>query len=167
MIDILTIENDKIVPDINCKSIPELKAVIEEYKDSTNALLFIYHMTSPFSSYINVPEEDKEEILLEDFPGDYGVEDEEIGNAINKLKKLYLTPTRRFFLNSKTTLERMGEYMSTAEITTGRDGNASVIASHLRNVGKTIKEFKELEKIYEEETQSGVRGGYSISYDEI
>jgi hypothetical protein len=29
-----------------------------------------------------------------------------------------------------------------------------------------IEEFKKLEKIYEEETESAIRGGHSVGYDE-
>lgn len=166
MIDILTIENDKIVPDLNCKSIPELQTLIDTYEDSTNALLYVYHMVAPFSSYVNIPEDDKEDILLEDFPGDYGAEDVEIQEAINKLNKLYRTPTRHFFLNAKKGLEKLGDYMADAKIESGKDGNFSAYSMTFTRIGKIIQEFKQLEKLYEEENDTGVRGGHEIGYDE-
>jgi hypothetical protein len=166
-LEILSVENGKVVPGISCYSIPELKEVMEAYEDNINALTYLYYFCYPKSAYANLKEDELEDVILEDYPGDYSPEDEIILAAVEKLKSLYLTPTRRFFKNSKKGLETLGEYMATTAITDGKEGNFSAFSMTLTRVGKTIKEFKELEKIYEEETGSSLRGGGDASYDEI
>ena len=164
--EIFEIEDGKVRVNTNCLVIPELKAVVDKYDEPLSALNFIYNMTSPKSPFSNLPESEKEEVILMDFPGDYSPEDPEIRLAILKMQKLFLTPTRRFFLNAKKGLETLGEYLATASITEGKDSNFSSFNMALSRVGKTIEEFKKLEKIYEEETESAIRGGHSVGYDE-
>lgn len=166
MIEIFEIEDGKVRINANCLIIPELKAIVDKYIKPLPALNFVYNMSNPMSPYSNLPEADREEIILSEFPGDYSPEDEEIQKAKKKLDALYLTPTRRFFLNAKKGLETLGEYLAVASITEGKDGNFSSFNMALSRVGKTIEEFKKLEKIYEEEAQASMRGGHSASYDE-
>jgi hypothetical protein len=64
-------------------------------------------------------------------------------------------------------MERLGKIMRHEEIITGKDGNASFLAMQLRTVGKTIKEFKDLEgTILKELSESKVRGGKKKAYDQ-
>jgi hypothetical protein len=165
-LEILNVENGKVVPGLSCYTIPELKEVLESYDDPIQALTYLYYMTYPKSAYANLKEDEREDVILEDYPGDYSPEDSIILSAIDKLNELYLTATRRFFKNSKKGLETLGDYMATTDITDGKEGNFSAFSMTLTRVGKTIKEFKELEKIYEEETGSSLRGGGDASYDE-
>lgn len=166
MIEIFEIEDGRVRINTNCLIIPELKAIVDKYQQPLQALNYVYNMTNPRSPFANLPEMDKETLLLQDFPGDYTPEDIEIIKAIKKLELLFLTPTRKFFLNGKKGLETLGEYLSTASITDGKDSNFASFQMALSRVGKIIEEFKKLEKIYEEETQSNIRGGHSSSYDE-
>ena len=147
MIEVFDIKDNKVIPNANCYTIPELKALIEEYDDPIPALTFVYHSTSPQSPYMSLPEQDKETVLLADFPGPYSPEEEVIINAIEKMNILFLTPTRRFYLNAKRRLVAMGKYLATASITEGRDSNFSSFNMALSRVGKTIEEFKKMEKI--------------------
>lgn len=166
MIQILDLENDKVVPNINCYTIPELKAVMKEYEDPIPALCYLYYKTTPTSAYAHLSDDEREEVLLQDFAGGYTLEDDVMIKAEEKLNKLMLTPTRNFYLNCKIGLEKVGTYMATQQITEGKDGNFSTISMNLTRVGKMIQEFKQLEKLYEEETKSNIRGGGTAAYDE-
>jgi len=167
--EIFDIEDGHVVINPACLLIPELKAVHDFYKESIPAFSFLHFLYAPKGAYCNVPEEDKEEVLLADFPGEYTVEDDVMLKAMAKLDFLVMTPTYRYYLDNKVLLEKTGKFARTATITSGRDGNASVLQSQLKSVGKTISEFKELEKIVQKEIdehKSRVRGEKRKAYDQ-
>ena len=166
MISIFDIENDKVVPNINCHTIPELKAVMREYKDPIPALCYLYYKTCPSAAYSHLPDYDKEQVLLQDFAGGYTLEDPVMIAAEKKLNVLQLTPTRNFYLNAKIGLEKLGTYLATEDIQSGLHGNFATIVSSLSKVGKIMEEFKKLEKLYEDETKNNLRGGGEKAYDE-
>lgn len=167
--DILDIENGKVVVNINVLTIPELKEVHDAYKDPIPALTFLHHRYSPKGPYCNIPEADKEDVLLLDFPGEYTLEDEVMIAAMTKLGELIMSPTYRYYLDSKILLEKLGAFGRNTAITSGRDGNASVLNSQIARVGKTMAEFKQLEKIAQQELdehKSRVRGDKRKAYDQ-
>lgn len=167
--DIFDVENGKVIVNTNCLLIPELKAVAEKYADPVPALSFLHFMFTPKGPYCNTPEEDKEGILLEDFPGDYTLEDPEMIAAIKKLETFHVTPTYRYYLDNKVLLEKLGAYGRTTGISSGKDGNISALNMQMKSVGRTIMEFKQLEKIVNEELdehKSRVRGNKRKSYDQ-
>lgn len=167
--DIFDIEKNKVIINANCLLIPELKAVYEKYKNPIPAFSYLYYRYSPKSAYINVPEEEKDDIIMEDFPGEYTLEDDVMINASKKLKTLYITPTYQYYLDNKMLLEKLGKFARDANITTGRDGNIGAFISQVRNVGKTISEFKILEKVVLQElseTNNKIRGNKKLAYDQ-
>jgi hypothetical protein len=166
MIEIFVLDNGRVVINPNCLLIPELKAVVKAYKDPVPALSYLHFMYFPKSPYAALPEDTKEEVILLDYEGDYTPSDKEIRMAAQKLQELYKTPTQRFFFNCKKALDRLGEYVASATITEGRDGNLPQVRDMLKSVGKINQEFKQLEKAYEEEIKASIRGGAEISYDE-
>ena len=167
--DIFDIQNGVVIVNANILLIPEFKAVHDEYKDPVPALAYLHYRYYPKGPYCNIPEEDKEEILLQDFPGEYTLEDDIMIKAIEKLEALVMSPTYRYYLDNKILLEKMGKFGRDATVTAGRDGNASVLNSQLSKVGKTIQEFKQLEKVVNQEIDEhkiSVRGGRRIAYDQ-
>lgn len=167
---IFDIQDGQIVINEECLLIPQLKAVVDYYDDPIPALSYLYFMYNPSSSYVNYNEIEKEDSILEDYPGDYTSEDEVIIDAAKKLEGMYMTPTYRFYLDNKILMERLGEYGRTATITAGKDGNYSAVQSQLKGVGKTITEFKQLEEVVKkelEENNTTVRGGKRTAYDDL
>lgn len=167
--EIFDIQNSVIVVNTNCMLVPELKAVVEAYADPIPSLSFLHYRFDPRGPYCNVPEEDKDDVLLQDFPGDYTLEDEVMINAIEKLKSLTLSPTYRYYLDNKILMEKLGKFGREAPITTGRDGNLTALANQLKFVGKTINEFKQLEKVVQQELdehKARVRGERRKAYDQ-
>jgi len=166
--EIFDIDNGHIVINPTCLLIPELKAVHDFYENAIPAFSFLHFLYSPRGAYCNVPETDKEEILLADFPGVYTLEDDVMRLAMTKLELLTMSPTYRYYLANKSLMEKMGTFARTQPITAGRDGSATVLQSLLKSVGKTITEFKELEKIVQQEQdefKSRARGNKRIAYD--
>lgn len=167
--EIFDIENGTVIINHNCLSVPELKAIHDEYEDPIPAFNFLHYKYSPKGPYCNVEEDVKEEVLLNDFPGEYTLEDPVMIAAIAKLDALMVTPTYRYYMDNKILLEKLGTFARTAPITTGRDGNLSALAMQVKSVGKTIQEFKQLEKVVMQELAEGkshVRGDKRKAYDQ-
>lgn len=162
--------NGQVVIDHNCLSIPELKAVHDAYENPIPAFNFLHFKFDPESPYGNIEMDEIEEVLLKDFPGEYTLEDPEMINAIEKLEKMYVTPTYRYYLDNKILLEKLGKFARETAITTGRDGNLSALAMQVKSVGKTIQEFKQLEKVVMQELAEGkgrTRGNKKKAYDQM
>lgn len=143
-----------------CLRIPELKAIVDRYKDPMPALSYIDFMTAPDSPFNNIPEEDKQQTISDDVGGDFGLEDVEITEAITKLTKLYETPTMRYYNAIKKSLDMTSaqlESVGAINFNT-KDGNAEMIDKMQMNAGKKIEAFKKLEKIKDEEIKVALRG---------
>ena len=167
---IFDIENGKIVVNVNCLLIPELKAVCDAYKNPIPALSFLHYMFDKKGPYCNVPEEDKEEILLQDFPGEYTLEDDVMLNSLSRLYDLHMTPSYRYYLDNKSLLEKIGRHIRDASITDGSEGNFKELSNNLKFVGNTITQFKTLEKTIMLELEEGASrtiGGRQLSYDQV
>ena len=166
---IFDINNGQVVINHNCLSMPELKAIHDSYEDPIPAFNFLHYKYDVESPYSNIPEDDKDDILINDFPGEYTLEDEVMVEAMKKLEELYITPTYRYYLDNKILMEKLGVFARTASVTTGRDGNIAALQAQVKSVGKTILEFKQLEKIAMqeiEETKGRARGGKKLAYDQ-
>ena len=53
--------------------------------------------------------------------------------------------------------------MRHAKITEGKDGNFSALSINSTRIGKTMEDFKKLEKMVEEEEQIQIRGDQEVS----
>lgn len=158
MIRILDIVDGKVRINENCLLIPQLKAVVDAYIDHIPALTYVAYMTAPDSPYANLPEDEKQQLISEDTPGEFGLEDDVIIAALNKMIKLNNTPTMRFYVAVKKSMDNMSTYLETAVITGGKDGNLEAIHRIQSNAGKTIEAFKKLERIKDEEIKTALRG---------
>lgn len=167
-IRIFDIENKKLIPNEYCWTLPELRAVMQEYEDPIPALSFLYYMYDPFSPYANFPEEDKEELIIGDYPGEYTTEDQVIIDAAEKLQKMYETPSKRLLINAKIGMDKLGTYLANNTPTAGRDGDLAQYSMILTRLGKIQSDFKLLEKAVEDENKElKVRGGKDLGYDQM
>lgn len=165
-IRIFDVEDKQVVINEHCLLIPELKAVYEEYENPIPVFSYLYFMTDPTSPYGNIEEDAREEIIMEDYPGDYTSEDIYVRMAMDKLKKLYETPTRRLFMAAKRNLETLAHYLSTTEMKDGKDGNLGEIYRIQTGLAKLVLGFKDLERLKDDE-EGTARGNTELGYDEI
>lgn len=167
--DLFDIENDEIIINEHILNIPKLRAVKDAYKNSMPAFKFLRYRYDLKGPYADLPEDEKEDSILKDFPGEYTLEDDCMLSAIEWLDSL-ITPIQRYYLDCKILMEKMGKFGRTEGITSGRDGNASVLQQQLKGAGKVILEFKQLEKVVEQELEelgkARTRGSQSRGYDE-
>lgn len=164
---IFDIELGKVTINENCLLIPEFKAVYDYYKDGIPAFSYLHYYFTLDGPYANIPEDEKQELLLSDFPGEYSLEDDVMIDAIKKMKLFFTTPTYRYYLDQKYLLEKLGNFARTASITTGKDGNITALQSQLRSTTKTINEFRTLESLVQKELNSSrkTRGNKKLAYD--
>lgn len=166
MINIFTIQEGNIALSPNVLIVPEFKKLVDTREDHLLIFKYIYSLYHYDSPYSDTPEKDKESMIITDLKLDISLDDADIISAKDKAYILYMTPTKRFYMDAKIGMEKMGAYLREATIESGRDGNLSAIGSTLKSVGMINAQFKILEKDFKEEQASGNRGGHESSYDE-
>jgi hypothetical protein len=167
--DLFDIQNGEVVINEHILIIPKLRAVKDAYKDPLPAFKYLRYRYDLKGPYSDLPEDERDEVLMADYPGEYTLEDKCMLDVTEWLDSL-LTPTQRYYKDCKVLLEKMGAFGRSTQITSGRDGNLSAFQAQLKGVGKSILEFKQLEKIVEQEleelSKSKNRGSQVSSYDE-
>jgi hypothetical protein len=170
MIKLFDIENGKIVPSEHCFTLTLLKQIMIDYpKEYMDVYAYLFYMSCPnpdLNPFFDVPESEKEELILSQLDVTFSVEDELILNALTFCKKLYETPTYRAFMGIKHMLDRLARYMETTTIEHGRDGNINSLVNAAAKFEQIRISFKGAYKDLMEEQKSQVRGGQHIAYDQ-
>ena len=169
-IRLFDIINNKVTATAHCYTIETFKNIIDKYpEEHTKIFAYIHYMCSlneeenPFS---NVPEADKEEMILKEVGGKFSIEDEAIFKGLQLGKKLYETTLHMTYLSIKVALENLGKYLRTAQITDGRDGNILAILKTAREFEDVRRSFSAAYKAFKEDETTVSRGGQDISYDQ-
>jgi hypothetical protein len=170
LIRLFDVQNGKVIPTEHCYALKFLQDIIEFYPEEHMKILgYLFYMSCPnpdLNPYFNVPEDDKEEIVLGDLGAEFSTEDDLILEALEKTKKLYETPTYRSYLGMKKMLDRLAYYMETTEISHGRDGNITALVNAAKNFDAIRTSFKGVYKDLQDEQKSSVRGGKNLAYDQ-
>ncbi len=165
MIKIFDINEGNIVINENCLLIPELKVIMDTYENPIPVLGYVHFMSDPKSPYANLPPDQKEEFILNDYAGDYTTDDEPVYKAVEKIQKLYETPSMRLRRRALVAAENLGQYMEGAQISEGRDANLPGLLNALKSIRKINQELRGFERDVEDELR--IRGSGNIGYDEI
>jgi len=126
-------------------------------------------MTCPnpdMNPFFDVPEQDKEELILREVDGDFSVEEDSVVHALAQCKKMYETPTYRAYQGIKIALDNMARFMATEQVTSGRDGSATAILRIAERFDMVRQSFKGVYRDLQDEQQSSVRGGQNLAYDQ-
>jgi len=169
LIDLFELTNKQVVPGIACYQLPWLKKIMTEYPDNyLKVYQYLFYTTCPDSrnSYLNIPEEDREEVINADLHIDFPLDDPTIILALEKCATLYETPILRSFIGAKKMLDKVGKYLADTMITDGKDSNAMAIDRYMTKLPEYWKMYNELAEQLKEE-QSKVRGSVKISYDQL
>lgn len=170
MIRLFDIQNGKVTPSEHCYTLKFLSDIMNEYPDEHMRIYtYLFYMTCPdpnLNPFFDVPEVDKEELILEEVDADFSVDDPLIAAALKKCEKLYQTPTYRAYVGMKSMLDRLGRYMETTEIEHGRDGNITALLNAAAKFDQIRQSFKGVYRDLQEEQQSTVRGGQNLAYDQ-
>lgn len=170
MIRLFDIENGKVIPSEHCYTLDFLKVLMTAYPDEhTKLYAYLFYKCCPnpdLNPFFNVPEEDKEEMILKELDAGFNVADEMIQEAIHKTQQLYETRTYRLYRSFGIMLDRLGKYVETTPIAHGRDGNIGSLIQAAKNIQDIRQQFKGLEKDHLEEQKTLVRGGQMLAYDQ-
>jgi hypothetical protein len=143
---------------------------MDEYgDDATKVYSYLFYMSCPnpdLNPFFDVPEADKEEIILQEVDAEFSTDDDLITHALKMCRKMYETPTYRAYAGIKSMLDRLAKYMETTEIEHGRDGNITALVNAAAKFEAIRQSFKGTLRDLEEEQQSQVRGGQNLAYDQ-
>ena len=171
LVRIFDIENGKVIASEHCYTLNFLKNIIEAYPDDHMAILqFLFYMSCPnpeMNPFFNVPEHEKEEMIVEEVGLEVSLEDEMIINGLEKCRKLYETPTYRAYVGIKAMLDRLARYMETTPIEHGRDGNINALVNTAAKFDSIRQAYKGAFSDMKQEQESTVRGGQGLAYDQM
>ena len=170
MIKLLDIENNMVIPTVHCKTIKWLKVIEDNYpKNFIKIYGYIFYMSCPSQEnpYFNVPVDNREDLVITDLDIDFSLEDDEILEAVKKATIMYQTPTVRAYQGITTMLDNLTDYMSTTQVTAGRDGNINSLLRIAKEFDAIRQSYKGIAKDLEAEQQAHVRGGQELGYDQM
>jgi hypothetical protein len=170
MVRLFDIQNGQVVPSEHCYTLSSLKRIMDEYgEEAVKVYAYLFYMTCPnpdLNPFFDVPEQDKEELILAEVDGDFSGEDESIRAALKVCQKMYETPTYRAYQGIKIALDNMATFMATEKPTSGRDGSATALLRIAERFDSVRQSFKGVYRDLQEEQQSSVRGGQRLAYDQ-
>ena len=170
MIRLFDIQNQQVVPTEHCYTLKFLKDIMDEYPEEyLNIYAYLFYMTCPnpdLNPFFDVPEMDKEELVLREVAADFSTDDDLIVAAMKRCEKLYQTPTYRAYMGMKSMVDRLATYMETTDIEHGRDGNITALINAAAKFDQIRQSFKATYKDLQDEQQSSVRGGQNLAYDQ-
>lgn len=170
MIRLFDIQNGKVVASEHCYTLSFLKDIMDKFPDDyIKMYTYIFYMTCPnpdMNPFFDVPETDKEELVLREVDADFSTDEPEIARAIEMCKRMYETPTYRAYQGIKIALDNMARFMATEQVTSGRDGSATAILRIAERFDQVRQSFKGVYRDLMDEQQSSVRGGQNLAYDQ-
>jgi len=171
LIKLFDIQNGKVVPSEHCYSLTFLKDLMEEYPDTyLSVYTYLFYMTCPnpdMNPFFNLPESEKEDIIIEECGLEESPEDPKIRYSLDMCAKLYETPTYRAYKGIKSMLDRLARYMEVTAIEHGRDGNINSMVNAASKFEQIRQSYKGAFTDMQEEQQSSVRGGAGLAYDQM
>lgn len=171
IVKLFDIQNSELVPTEHCYALDFLKSIMDEYPDSYLSIYkYLFYMTCPspdMNPFFHLPENDKEEIIIEESSMEDSPEDPKIKFALDRCEAMYQSPTHRAYLGIKKALDNMATYMANTQITDGRDGNISQIRAVAKDFDAIRQSFKGAYKDLQDEQQTSVRGGQGLAYDQM
>lgn len=171
MINLFDYSGGKVLPSEHCYNISWLKNIMDEYKKGKEYLkvyAYIHYMTYPYpdkNPFFNISDSEKGAKVYKDIDAEFSLDCEVVEDAIKNLNAYYETPTTRAYNGIKTMLDKLAEYMSTREITEGRDGNFGHMLRSAKDFAAIRESFKKVQDDLIEEQDRHARGGKEVPYD--
>lgn len=172
MVSLFELQDGKIILNEICytsKTLKEIQKVFKKDKNYMKVYTYLFYLTCPDKKknpFWDIAESEKEEFLSHECEIDFSLDEPAFNAAREFCEKLYTTPTKRFFLDCKIGIEKQGEYLRKTTITFGRDGNDSTYLAALKSMGSISSQFAQVQKMFDDEVGSSLRGGGEASYDE-
>lgn len=170
LVRIFDIQNGKVIPTEHCYTLDFLKRIMDDYPDTYMPVYqYLFYMTCPnpdVNPFFNVPEMDKEDIIIKESNLSESPEDPAIINALEMCRYLYETPSSRAYRGIKSMLDRLARYMEMTPIEHGRDGNINSLVNAAAKFEQIRASYKGAYNDMRQEQESSVRGGAGLAYDQ-
>jgi hypothetical protein len=171
IVRIFDIQNGKVIPTEHCYTLNFLKSIMDSFPDTYLSIYqYLFYMTCPnpdLNPFFNIPEHEKEDIIIQEVRLEESPEDDHIQHALEMCSKLYETPTYRAYKGIKSMLDRLAKYMETTSIEHGRDGNINSLVNAAAKFEQIRQSYKGAFNDMKQEQESSVRGGQGLAYDQI
>ena len=171
IVKLFDIQNSKVIPSEHCYTLPFLKTIMTDYPDTyMQVYQYIFYMSCPnpdLNPFFNLPEHEKEDIIIEEIGLEESPEDGKIRYALDMCKQMYETPTFRAYVGIKAMLDRLAKYMEVTPIEHGRDGNMNSMINAAAKFEQIRQSYKGAFIDMKEEQESAVRGGAGLAYDQL
>jgi len=171
IVRLFDVQNGKVIPTEHCYTLEFLKDLMEAYPDTYMSVYqYLFYMSCPnpdLNPFFNLPEHEKEDIIVEQVGLEESPEDSKIRYSLDMCRKLYETPTYRAYVGIKSMLDRLARYMETTQIEHGRDGNINSLVNAAAKFEQIRNSYKGAFSDMKEEQESQVRGGAGLAYDQM
>jgi hypothetical protein len=171
IVRLFDIQNNKVVVTEHCHTLPFLKSIMDEYPETyMQVYQYIFYTSCPnpdLNPFFNLPEHEKEDIIIEEIKLEESPEDPKIRYALDMCRKMYETPTYRAYVGIKAMLDRLGRYMEVTPIEHGRDGNINSMVNAAAKFEQIRQSYKGAFTDMQNEQESSVRGGAGLAYDQL
>ena len=166
MVKIFDIINDRVVLNENILLIKEFKKLYEKHEGDLSPFCFIHFRTHPKSPFRDYDEKIKDELLKDEFPGDYNIESIEMQACIAKCEDMYKTVRYRFWEGLKKKLEEFTYVMNHVKLNMDKEeGNFNEMIKLFEKVDKLFIAYEKAEKAKEDELKT--RGNQQLAYDQV
>ena len=147
MIRLFDIQNGKVIPSEHCYTLQTFKNIIDHYPEEHMSIFtYLFYMSCPnpdLNPFFDVPEQDKEELILREIDAvNFSLDDDDIIEGMKLCKKLYETPAYRAYMGMKSMVDRLAHYMETTDIEHGRDGNITALINAAAKFDQIRQSFK-------------------------
>ena len=172
---VLTIKENRVIVNEVVLVVPAFRKLYDYYvnKDDVNgvnnaisAFTYLHFMYDPESPHLFLHEDFRRERVIKDCPGDYNPSfDLPLVEAADKMKELCETPTQRYLQSLKVAMDNVGDYLRTAQVVGGKDGNLANIQQIQNNASITINNFNAVDAAFRQEVVKR-KGSSKIAIDE-
>ena len=171
IVKLFDIQNSKVVVTEHCYTLPFLKSIMDEYPEThMQVYQYLFYMSCPnpdLNPFFNLPEHEKEDIIIEEINLEESPEDPKIRFGLDMCKKMYETPTYRAYVGIKAMLDRLAKYMEVTPIEHGRDGNMNSMINAAAKFEQIRQSYNGAYTDMRNEQESSVRGGAGLAYDQL
>ena len=112
IVKLFDIQNEKVVLTEHCYTLNFLKAIMDEYPNTYMSVYqYLFYMACPdpeANPFFNLPEHEKEDIIIEEVKLEESTEDPKIRYALDMCTKMYETPTFRAYMGIKKSFRQYG-----------------------------------------------------------
>lgn len=167
MAQLFNLKDGLVVLNPDVLAVPPFKELYSRDKSknkesSYKELSFVYFMADFNSPYATYPEDKREQLIKDDFIKDKKWKpDTLVLDSIKKYVQLSETPTMRLVRSVRSLIDRMSDYLATAEVD---EESIKTLQDSVDKIAKTVAGYGKLEEAVKKEMTSGtkIRGGKDI-----